>query len=343
MQQQTNISELFQKAFSADKAKYIKKWLISWEYQDIRIKRKISYDSELPQNFYAFKGTEDLIKWMNWFEADYPDYFKNQQLSDLINKSEDNDKKIFSKLNLPFNFVNYDKRIGLHNAHDFMIPHLYPVPERYKIKRVLDFGAGYGRQANLWAANSKDISYIGVDGIPLSYCLQHIYYKNLDVPCYDYVESPANFCIDFKPNSIYHIPTWRFDLIADNSIDMVMCVQVLPELGSKLLKFALDEFKRVLKPGGMLYIRDHAYTWKPAHKTDVDEYLKENSFDIEYKAYIIDTKDIFGIPRLWRKEDAEVIQTRTMSLKKKMVQTLEDIDTITKGKLYKYKRKFIKK
>ena len=100
-----------------------------------------------------------------------------------------------------------------------------------------------------------------------------------------------------------------------------------------------DVFKRVLRPGGMLYIRDHAYTWKPAGKADTEPLLLEQGFSLEFKPHIINDKDLHGVPRIWRKNDPEVIQSVTMTAAAKKKQLIEDVDTLTGGMLRKIKKK----
>jgi len=334
-----SLEQKFLSVLENDRSKFISKWMIAWDYQQIRRKRGLKYNNELPEDFFSYGGKDDLVKWMNWFHFDFPDYFPASLTEDLITASLENNKNIFKKLNLTSDFSNYDKRVGINNAHDFLIPNLYPVPEKNKIKNVIDFGAGYGRQANLFTSKISDCIYTAVDAIPNSYCLQNLYFSKIDKPFYEYIDNPENFRIENSKKGIYHIPTWRKDLLPDNFYDLAMCVQVLPELNSTLVSSMLREFHRALKPGGMLYIRDHASTWKPAGKINVDEFLSDNGFVLEFKPHIINEKDLHGIPRIWRKIDSEVVKSQTMSFDKKLKQTIEDIDTLSGGLL----RKVVKK
>lgn len=265
------------------------------------------------------------------FMEKYTDYLPSALTQPLVDQSLENDKQILSKLSLNFDYKNYRQNIGINNAHDFILPNLYPVPERYRIRNVIDFGAGYGRQANLWTSNVQDGIFVGMDAIPNSYCLQNLYYQQLDKPLYDYIEDPAAFKIDPAKKGIYHLPTWRYDLLPDNTFDLVMFVQVLPELNSKLISTMMKEFHRALKPGGMIYIRDHASIWKPAGKMDVGAFLAENGFVLEFQPHLVLDGDIHGIPRLWRKIDPAVKASQEQTAEMKKKQLAEDIDTLTGG------------
>ncbi|MEI6764115.1 MAG: methyltransferase domain-containing protein [Bacteroidota bacterium] len=335
-----SIYDLFIKAYNNDKA-FIKKWIVSWDYQIKRNKRDQKYSQKLPDDFLKYQGEKDLVKWMKWFLPVYPDYIGTERLQHLIHESIENDKRIISELGLEYDFSDYHLNVGLNNAHDFFIPQMIPAQERYKIKNVLDFGAGYGRQANLWSAASDSI-YMAMDAIPNSYCLQNVYFHKLGKPVYDYAENPSDFKFDNDKKGIYHLPTWRYDLIPDNSFDLVICLQVLPELNSILVKAMLRQFNRILKPGGMLYIRDNAYSWKPAGKVNVENFLQHNNFVLEYKAHVIDNIDIVGVPRLWRKTDPKVTASQMYNFNHKMKQFVIDADAFFGGRLKRVKNKISK-
>ncbi len=333
-----SLENKFLSALEKDRVRFIKKWLVSWDYQETRKKRGVKYDDSLPADFFRYNGPEDLVKWMNWFQSDYKDYLPSSLVDPLIKRSRTNDEKILNSLGLNTDWSAYDKRVGLNNAHDFIFPQLYPAPDRYKIRNVIDFGAGYGRQANLWACHIEGM-FVGIDAIPNSYCLQQVYYKALGLPFSDYMDAPDNFSIPKTGKGIFHIPTWRTDLLPENTFDLVMCVQVLPELNSTLVSHMFDVFQRVLKPGGILYIRDHTYTWKPAGKLDTESVLADKGFSLEFKAHIINDKDLHGVPRIWRKNDPEVIRSVTMTAEAKKKQLLEDADALSGGLLRKLKKK----
>jgi len=87
----------------------------------------------------------------------------------------------------------------------------------------------------------------------------------------------------------------------------------------------------------MLYIRDNAYSWKPAGKVNVEKCLKKNNFTLECKPHVIDKVDIFGVPRIWRKTDPEVMNSQLFGFDHKINQLLIDIDAFSGGNLRKIK------
>jgi len=328
------IFEQFKSADEKDKSKYIKDWLVKWEYQVKRKKRKLIIEEGEPADFFTYNGVKDLEEWINWLKEPSPDYFGEKYTKELVDLSTANDKKIFQSHNLEINWERYSRNIDLMNAHDYLIPNLYPQPERYKIRNVLDFGAGYGRQANLWTSKLDSYTFVVMDAIPKSYCLQNVYYKALGRKIIDYVEE-NNFKITFDENCIYHLPTWRYDLLASNSFDLVICVQVLPELNATLVKKMIEVFERILKPGGMLYVRDPGIRWKPGSRLNIDDHIISNGFVLEFKPHIIDEVDLHSIPRIFRKNDPLVIKSQIATTKRKIRQELENVDAMLGGSLSK--------
>jgi hypothetical protein len=63
--------------------------------------------------------------------------------------------------------------VDTYNAVDYLWQNPYPKPERYQINKILDFGAGFGRQAKVWSQTSSNLIYCAVDAIESSYCVQH--------------------------------------------------------------------------------------------------------------------------------------------------------------------------
>jgi hypothetical protein len=95
---------------------------------------------------------------------------------------------------------------------------------------------------------------------------------------------------------------------------MVLCVQVLPEINEQLVIHMLDNFRRCLKPGGALFVRDHETAWQPAHLLKLNELLPKFGFELEFRPYVVDTHpslysghdfppDIHGVPSIWRKRE----------------------------------------
>ncbi len=278
-------------------------WLATWHWAE---------------EYQTYNGAQDLIRWFEWFRP-FPHYFDHGQVAPLALLSEKKNREILASIapGREYTFQHVDE----YSATDFMFQNAYPVPERMRVRRILDFGAGYGRQVNLWSQLQPGLIYVGMDAIELPYCLQSLYYSFFKLPVHDYVEDPDSFSIS-PSEGIYHLPTWRTDLLQDDFFDMVLCVQVLPEIDAKLVTHMLKEFMRCLKPGGALYVRDHEATWQPTHKLQVAELLLEMGFSLEFRPYAVDSywslymgqdlsPDVHGIPRLWRKRDPRYPQEQS--------------------------------
>jgi|GEM_PF-1505665 SAM-dependent methyltransferase len=334
-----DILDRFAVARQRDASSGSPEWLRSWAYQDKRARRGARYEEGLPDNFHAYAGPEDLLKWFRWFQdAQRDDYLPPERLDPLIHASVERDQKVCRQHGLPFDPDEYRDTTGRQNAQDFVLQNLYPVPARNAIHRVLDFGPGYGRQANLWMDQRPDVSLVGMDAIPLSYCLQHLYYSGLGVPLVEYVASPDDFRVG-EEAGIYHLPTWRTDLLADETFDLVICVQVLQELSAPLVRFMIATFQRILKPGGALYIRDHAQ-WQAAHRVDLVRLLQKRGFVLEFQAHIRNGEDLHGVPRIWRKVDPAVQQSQRATLGERLTTRALDLDAMLGGRLHRLVKTF---
>jgi len=294
-----DIKTAFNDCYNADKTKYIKKWLVGWE---------------VSQEHHKYNGEKDFITWFERSTKYVGKHYFYDNLNPLVEKSHSYHKKLVNKLNLDIDIDKY-KDFSVYNAQDYLFQNLYPVPDRMEIKHVLDFGAGYGRQANLWTQLRDDVVYVAMDAIEAPYCMQYLYYQFLEKPFHDYVEEKDKFEINDDPG-IYHLPTWRKDLLPHNFFDMIICVQVLQELNARLVREMVKTFHEVLKPGGALYIRDHDQAWKPAHLINLNDYLKKKGFVLEFRPHVIDKEDIHGIPRIWRKIDSKVEKSQKLTAQK---------------------------
>ena len=274
-------------------------WMVRWLYQDQRGGEK--YAAGSPQDFGDYSGPHQLAEWFHWSgSAPKPSTVALEAVQPLAEISRANDLKIAKRngLELP---PAHAHEVALKNAQDWVFTQLRSdtsdTPS--KPRRVLDFGAGFGRQANLFTALSGDLTYVAMDAIPYSYCLQNFYFGQFKKPLFEYVDQPDDFHID-DADGLYHVPTWRHDLLPGEFFDLVMCVQVLNEIDAELSAFMIEVFHRVLKPSGRLYIRDHQDRFNPAGAS-IDEALRQTGFELAYQPGLRDGTDIHGIPRIWRK------------------------------------------
>ena len=170
------------------------------------------------------------------------------------------------------------------------------------IRRVLDFGSGIGRQAFHWCGAGAGTTLYSVDAIENFYLLQHHVYRHLfPERLVEYFCDPEAFpraIAAAQPGQLYHLPTWRLSCIPDQSVDLIICVQVLQEINGSALLEVLRQFRRIARPGGLLYIRDKEF-WTPVHAIRVGRVLLQQGWELVFKYTGSEGTDIEGVPRLW--------------------------------------------
>jgi len=263
-------------------------------------------------SFFDYTGPQHLLKFFNWIDKfPYRDWFVGDH-KDLVAESVERDLACLEALDLKPGDLDIEA-VGLYNAQDYLLQRFYPVPDRHRPRVILDFGAGHGRMANLAMRPHDRVTetMIAVDGIPSSYLTQRAYYSVLGLRVADYLEhridgQDVDVAELQDDHDVVHLPTWRLDLVPDSSVDLVCCVQVLKELPRQLVLHVLEEFSRVVKPGGSIYVRDHTLHHHP-NMLPIDQLLLANGFVLEFSPQVRDRVDIHGLPRVWRRMDPELL------------------------------------
>lgn len=278
--------------------------LTSWLFTDL----KLSAGHLEAMQFYDFVGADHLTKFFRYIRGfKYPDFLDREAVQALADLSVANDRRAFDSLGLRVDPA-FPANIGLYNAQDYLFQRAYAVPDRQQVRRVLDFGAGHGRQANLAfsAPGSKVETYCAIDGIPASYLTQRMYCDALGLKVYDYLDhvgESLDLAAAEADFDVFHFPTWRLADLPDDYFDMVCAVQVLRELSREVLLHVVPHLVRVLKPGGAFYVRDHQTFHNPSGMPQ-HEVLAGHGLQIEYDPSLRDGLDVHGVPRIWRKFDA---------------------------------------
>lgn len=261
-------------------------------------------------SFYDYLGPRHVLRFMRWIHHyEFADWFP-QLTEPLAAVSKQRDLECLARLGREPGPVDIDA-IARYNAQDYLLQRAYPMPERMAPRTILDFGAGHGRQANLAFHDGDGVTetIIAIDGIPGSYLTQRAYYDGLGLRLADYIEyrdedRTLDVAAASADHDVVHLPTWRFDLVPDQSVDLAMAVQVLRELPRRLVIHVLAELGRVIKPGGALYIRDHVR--HDPNQMPIDTLLLANGFVLEFAPYVKDRVEIHGLPRIWRKIDTDL-------------------------------------
>ncbi len=89
--------------------------------------------------------------------------------------------------------------------------------------------------------------------------------------------------------------------IPSSHFDLIICSNVLPEVLKNVFEFAIIEMERILKTGGILYIKDHGLADQCGHQYYDHEILEKLNFALEYRPFVKDMVDIWTIPRVYRK------------------------------------------
>jgi SAM-dependent methyltransferase len=288
-------------------------WLAKWLLADDHERR----GTRREMNFKSYEGPEHLRRFLTWnLHFRGRSYLPTEMIESLAQTSARRDAQCCDRLGIAIDSSTL-LTVGRENAEDYLFQRVYPMPERFQIRRLLDFGGGFGRMANLsFAAPGTRIeSIIAVEGIPSTYLTQRLYFRGMGFDCADYLDESAagrNFNVTGSLGScqIIHLPTWQMRLIPDESVDAICCIQVLRELYPDLLIYVVKQFSRILRPGGQLYIRDHIQFHDP-NQMPQQLVLQTHGFVLEFWPQIRDRADLHGIPRIWRRFDPAVYASRS--------------------------------
>ena len=167
------------------------------------------------------------------------------------------------------------------------------------VRRVLDFGSGIGRTVYAWA---PDAAVVSVDATESLYLLQRASYAALygarSVDAIDDQDAVRALLTSEPEPSVIHLPSWLLPMVPDNSVSLIVAAHVLQELPEATLRYVLAHFKRVVAPGGMLYVRDKEF-WMPMHRVRVGRELLSQGWELAYRFPGSEGRDIAGVPRLW--------------------------------------------
>jgi SAM-dependent methyltransferase len=179
-----------------------------------------------------------------------------------------------------------------------------------KIDNILDFGSGYSRLGLVFGGHERVRNYIAIDCIELSYMLQNLALSYFaPEKFFEYIEfafERKDFTLQLNSGKhIYHLPTWKWDLIPSNSVDLVCAVFVLPEINTFAFNDFIEQISRTIRPNGYLYLRDHLYhtgenNHLGGHQYDTEKVLLDKSFKKIYQGEYKDNVEIYGSPRIYQ-------------------------------------------
>ena len=266
------------------------------------------YDDSVKRSLVDYGSKFDLLGWFNYWTEEWKlgsPYADEEGFKELQEKSSALHEQLLGRLfgslhSIPADHSGYD----VYNAIDAHVI----VSRAPSHRRVLDFGAGYGRLGMLIGSLPDTERYIALDCVEQSYMLQNlvldaIFAEGLN-EYFDAAFAGQQFAFDSE-KSIYHLPSWRWDLVPDSSVDVVSAVFVLPEINEFALRDFIENCRRSLAPGGCIYLKDHLYQRKDSnhqggHRLDTETLLAEAGFSVLYSGDFEDNKDIYGIPRLYQ-------------------------------------------
>ncbi len=182
----------------------------------------------------------------------------------------------------------------------------------------LDIGPGLGANV-IYSHLGFDSCYYSVEAYPASYRVQQDFFKFISESKGNYLDLVECDTFDLEIQKINeelnnsskykikHVPSWYFNHVKKESIDLVTATWVLNEVMPAGIVWLLYNVNNSLKNGGYVYIRD-SYKRKPhRHNVDYDNVLEKLGFNIVTKMNVRNRVDMHGIPRIYQKNSNLVL------------------------------------
>jgi SAM-dependent methyltransferase len=307
--------------FEASKKKAIlkKKWIFGDKFARIGDPFKW-VDGDLGLANQDFSGVVALLQWYSGYyeeyptleEFKYPDYEKD---FDIIKNEFHN---IFD-FYFPFldsknkEYFNYIKCNSLASIQDLCVLKNY-AKEIFNQKNIchLDFGSGIGG-ASIYSLKIMNSVFTSIEAHKFCYDIQRLFYRKVLINNQKYLdivaaeifsqeEGDLKKLINSKNFNIKQIPSWFFEDIENNSQDLVTATRCLNEINDSGIIHFIINADRVLKNGGYMYFRDSNKRKPGRNLIDYDEVIEKIfGYQVIKKFDLINRKDIFSIPRLYKK------------------------------------------
>lgn len=187
----------------------------------------------------------------------------------------------------------------------------------------LDIGPGLGSHA-FYSVFHLNANYLGLEASPVSYAVQRDVFRFLANNKPEYFDpivaekmgsSPEdikNELADNKKYRIRHVPSWYFEDVLDESLDLVTASWVLNEVSPAGITWLMCNSMRALRMGGYFYIRDSDKLKPNRHSISYDKVLLSMGFEHVGKLDVKNRVDMYGIPRAYRKVENKIMHFEEM-------------------------------
>ncbi len=176
----------------------------------------------------------------------------------------------------------------------------------------LDIGPGLGSHS-FYSLKGFNGQYYGLEASPITYSVQRQVFRCLTQGRSEYLD--VIDCENLNLNveriraeinkkegyKLKHIPSWHFQLVDNNSIDLVTASWVLNEVNVAGILWLIAHSTRVLKEGGYFYIRDSSKLKPLRHSINYDELLQKLGFKEVGRLDVVNRVDLYGVPRVYQK------------------------------------------
>lgn len=173
----------------------------------------------------------------------------------------------------------------------------------------IDIGPGLGASA-IYSLKGFASCFYALEAVPSLYSVQRDFFRFLSkeegmyidlIECENLGIEVSSKVHENSKYNIKHVPSWLFDNVGDESIDLATGTWVLNELSVAGSLWIMSHLSRILREGGYLYIRDGERVRD--NSINFDKLAIELGFTEVARLQVKSRVDFQGIPRVYQKRD----------------------------------------
>lgn len=153
------------------------------------------------------------------------------------------------------------------------------VKNNSKIKQVFELGAGYGRNAYVFMKMNPGVKYIIADIPPALWVAQEYLSQCFPEKKIFRFRDFKNFSEikqDYEESDIVFLLSTQIEAVPQNSVDLCINISSLHEMRMDQIRYYMNQFDRLLKQGGYLYIKQ----WKVGHVLFENTVIRQEEYPI---------------------------------------------------------------